>query len=179
MVESPIPLYKKSIPGMAVYMSLTPKQHVFVQGILSGLNQSDAYREAYDVDGMLPATIHNEASKLMAGHEVTTSIEAGWDSQRGWTLARVVEEGERNLAGSREANQWASANGALQFLGKITGTVTEKPTLETVSITRVTIVLDSGVNLSLESNAATSLSEPSLEPSLEAGSEPSDTTASY
>jgi len=160
-------------------MSLTPKQHIFVQGILSGMNQSDAYREAYDVDGMAPATIHNEASKLMAGHEVTASIKAAWDTRRGWTLARVVEEGERNLAGSREAQQWASANGALAFLGKVTGTVTEKPVAESVSITRVTIVLDSGTSLSLESNAVTSLSEPSLEPSLEAGSEPSDTTASY
>jgi hypothetical protein len=153
-------------------MSLTPKQHVFVQGILSGMNQSDAYREAYDVDGMLPATIHNEAFKLMNSHEISTSIKEAWESKQGWTLARVVEEGERNLAGSREAQQWASANGALAFLGKVTGTVTERPVTESVSITRVTIVLDSGVNLSLESNAATSLSEPSLEPGLEAGIEP-------
>jgi hypothetical protein len=154
-------------------MSLTPKQHIFVQGILSGMNQSDAYREAYDVDGMAPATIHNEASKLMAGHEVTTSIKAAWESKQGWTLARVVEEGERNLAGSREAQQWASANGALAFLGKVTGTVTEKPVAESVSITRVTIVLDSGVNLSLDANAAASLIEPSLEAGLETGIEPS------
>ena len=159
-------------------MSLTPKQHIFVQGILSGLNQSDAYREAYDVDGMAPATIHNEASKLMGSHEVTASIQAAWESKQGWTLARVVEEGERNLAGSREAQQWASANGALAFLGKITNTVTERPVADSVSITRVTIVLDAGTSLSLESNAVTSLSEPSLEPSLEAGIEPSDTTAS-
>jgi hypothetical protein len=143
-------------------MALTPKQHIFVQGILSGMNQSDAYREAYDVDDMLPATIHNEASKLMGSHEVTASIKAAWESKQGWTLARVVEEGERNLAGSREANQWASANGALQFLGKITGVVTEKPVADSVSITRVTIVLDSGSTLSLDANAATSLAEPSV-----------------
>ena len=148
-------------------MALTPKQHIFVQGILSGLNQSDAYREAYDVDGMAPATIHNEASKLMAGHEVTTSIQAAWESKQGWTLARVVAEGERNLAGSREAQQWASANGALQFLGKVTGVVSEKPVIDSVSITRVTIVLDSGTSLSLDSNAVTSLSEPSLEAGIE------------
>ena len=160
-------------------MSLTPKQHIFVQGILSGLNQSDAYREAYDVDGMLPATIHNEASKLMGSHEVTTSIEAGWDSQRGWTLARVVQEGERNLSGAQADHSWPAANGALAFLGKVTNVVSEKPVADSVSITRVTIVLDAGSNLSLESNASTSLSEPSLEAGLEAGSEPSDTTASY
>ena len=152
-------------------MSLTPKQHIFVQGILSGMNQSDAYREAYDVDGMLPATIHNEASKLMGSHEVTASIKAAWESKRGWTLARVVEEGERNLAGAQADHSWPAANGALAFLGKITGTVTEKPVIDSVSITRVTIVLDSGSTLSLESNSATSLSEPSLEASPEAGPE--------
>jgi hypothetical protein len=160
-------------------MSLTPKQHIFVQGILSGMNQSDAYREAYDVDGMLPATIHNEASKLMGNHEVTASIQEAWETKQGWTLARVVEEGERNLSGAQADHSWPAANGALAFLGKVTGTVTEKPVTESVSITRVTIVLDSGSTLSLDANAATSLSEPSLEAGLEAGSEPSDTTASY
>ena len=154
-------------------MSLTPKQHIFVQGILSGMNQSDAYREAYDVDGMAPATIHNEASKLMAGHEVTTSIKAAWESKQGWTLARVVEEGERNLSGAQADHSWPAANGALAFLGKVTNVVTEKPVADSVSITRVTIVLDSGTSLSLESNAATSLSEPSVNDftSLEPGSE--------
>ena len=160
-------------------MSLTPKQQIFVQGILSGMNQSDAYREAYDVDGMLPATIHNEASKLMGSHEVTTSIKEAWDTKRGWTLARVVEEGERNLQGAQADHSWPAANGALAFLGKITNVVTEKPVADSVSITRVTIVLDAGTSLSLDANVATSLSEPSPEANPEAGIEPSDTTASY
>ena len=169
-------------------MAITPKREKFISNILAGMNQTDAYKDAYDVSSdCLPATVYTAAYDLMNNPEIKGSIEAARDSQRGWTLARVVEEGERNLAGSREAQQWASANGALQFLGKITGTVSEKPVADSVSITRVTIVLDSGnatdpllgVNLSLESNAATSLSEPSLEAGLEAGSEPSDTTASY
>ena len=151
-------------------MSLTPKQHIFADGILAGLNQSDAYREAYNVDGMMPATIHNEASKLMASHEVTASIEASRQHRRGWTLARILEEADRNLKGAQEDRQWASANGALSFIGKSTNLVTERVTPETVSITRVTVVLDSGVN----PGTAASLSEPSvndftsLEPGLEA-----------
>ena len=165
-------------------MSLTPKQQTFADGILAGLNQTEAYKAAYDVSpDCLPSTVHNAAYALTQNAEIAASIEAARDTRRGWTLARVVEEGERNLAGSREANQWASANGALQFLGKITGVVTERPVTESVSITRVTIVLDSGSTLSLDANVAASLSEPglepSLEPSLEAGIEPSDTTASY
>ena len=151
-------------------MSLSPKQHIFADGILAGLNQSDAYREAYNVDGMMPATIHNEASKLMASHEVTASIEASRQHRRGWTLARILEEADRNLKGAQEDRQWASANGALSFIGKSTNLVTERVTPETVSITRVTVVLDSGVN----PGTAASLSEPSvndftsLEPGLEA-----------
>mgnify|MGYP000079498988 CR=1 FL=1 len=155
-------------------MAITPKREKFISNILAGMNQTDAYKDAYDVSSdCLPATVYTAAYDLMNNPEIKGSIEAARDSQRGWTLARVVEEGERNLVGSREANQWASANGALQFLGKITGVVSEKPVADSVSITRVTIVLDSGSNLSLESNAVTSLSEPSLEPSLEAGIEPS------
>ena len=152
-------------------MSLTPKQHVFCDGILSGLNQSDAYREAYDVDGMMPATIHNEAFKLMANPEIATSIEASRQHRRGWTLARILEEADRNLKGAQEDRQWAPANGALAFIGKATSLIQEKITPETVSITRVTVVLDSGV--------AASLVEPSVEASLEAGIEPDGTTASY
>jgi hypothetical protein len=156
-------------------MSLTPKQHIFCDGILSGLNQSDAYREAYQVDGMAPATIHNEASKLMASHEVTVSIEASRQHRRGWTLARILEEADRNLKGSQESGQWASANGALAFIGKASGTIVDKPTPDVVSITRVTVVLDSGVI----PGVVASLSEPSPESSLEPGIEPDGTTASY
>jgi hypothetical protein len=146
-------------------MSLTPKQHVFCDGILSGLNQSDAYREAYQVDGMAPATIHNEASKLMASHEVTASIEASRQHRRGWTLARILEEADRNLKGAQDDRQWPAANGSLAFIAKATNLVTERVTPETVSITRVTVVLDSG--------AAASLAEPSVNDftSLEPGSE--------
>ena len=150
-------------------MSLTPKQHIFIDGILSGLNQSDAYREAYDVDGMMPATIHNEAFKLMANPEIATSIEASRQHRRGWTLARILEEADRNLKGAQESGQWAPANGALAFIGKATSLIQEQPTPETVSITRVTVVLDSGVS----QGAAASLAEPSVNDftSLEPGSE--------
>ena len=161
-------------------MAITPKREKFISNILAGMNQTDAYKDAYDVSSdCLPATVYTAAYDLMNNPEIKGSIEAARDSQRGWTLARVVAEGERNLAGSQADHQWASANGALAFLGKVTGTVTERPKAETVSITRVTIVLDSGVSLSLDANAATSLSEPSPEAGPEAGIEPSDTTASY
>ena len=152
-------------------MSLTPKQHIFADGILAGLNQSDAYKAAYDVSpDCLPSTVHNAAYALTQNPEIAASIEASRQHRRGWTLARILEEADRNLKGAQEDRQWASANGALSFIGKSTNLVTERVTPETVSITRVTVVLDSGVN----PGTAASLSEPSvndftsLEPGLEA-----------
>ena len=159
-------------------MSLTPKQHIFCDGILSGLNQSEAYKAAYDVSpDCLPSTVHNAAYALTQNPEIAASIEASRQHRRGWTLARILEEADRNLKGAQESGQWAPANGALSFIGKATSLIQEKPTPEVVSITRVTLVLDSGVDLSLNSNVVASLAEPSLEPSLEAGIEPSGTTA--
>ena len=151
-------------------MSLTPKQHIFCDGILSGLNQSDAYKAAYDVSpDCLPSTVHNAAYALTQNTEIAASIEASRQYRRGWTLARILEEADRNLKGAQEDRQWAPANGALAFIGKATSLIQEKPTPDVVSITRVTIVLDAGVS----QGAAASLSEPSVNDftSLEPGSE--------
>jgi hypothetical protein len=157
-------------------MSLTPKQHIFCDGILSGLNQSDAYKAAYDVSpDCLPSTVHNAAYALTQNPEIAASIEASRQHRRGWTLARILEEADRNLKGAQEDHAWPAANGAIAFIGKASGTIVDRPTPEVVSITRVTVVLDSGVN----PGVVASLSEPSLEPSLEAGIEPDGTTASY
>ena len=57
-------------------MALTPKQEKFCQGIVSGLNQSDAYRAAYNCEGMQPETINNNAYKLTQDNDIATRIEA-------------------------------------------------------------------------------------------------------
>lgn len=53
---------------------LTEKQEKFVQGIISGLNQSDAYRAAYNAEKMSDASIWREASVLMSLPKVTERI---------------------------------------------------------------------------------------------------------
>ena len=53
---------------------LTPKQEVFVQGIIKGLSQADAYREAYNTSRMADKTIHEAASRLMADSKVSARI---------------------------------------------------------------------------------------------------------
>jgi NH3-dependent NAD+ synthetase len=47
------------------HVKLTAKQEAFAQGIADGLGQADAYRMAYDAEGMKDNTIYVRASELM------------------------------------------------------------------------------------------------------------------
>lgn len=51
---------------------LTPKQELFVQGIISGLSQRQAYRKAYKADKMTDKTVDETANKLLKNPKVTT-----------------------------------------------------------------------------------------------------------
>lgn len=53
---------------------LTAKQEAFAQGIADGLGQADAYRMAYDADGMKDESIYPQASKLMKNPKIATRI---------------------------------------------------------------------------------------------------------
>lgn len=48
-------------------MTLTPKQEAFAQAVAGGMNQSDAYRSAYNAGKMKDQVIQNKASLLMKG----------------------------------------------------------------------------------------------------------------
>jgi phage terminase small subunit len=53
---------------------LTPKQELFVQGIIKGLSQADAYREAYECKKMSDNAIYREASLLMDNPKVAQRL---------------------------------------------------------------------------------------------------------
>ena len=55
-------------------VKLTAKQEAFCQGIADGLGQADAYRMAYDADGMKDNTIYSKASVLMSDGKVTARV---------------------------------------------------------------------------------------------------------
>ena len=46
-------------------VKLTAKQEAFAQGIADGLGQGDAYRMAYNAEGMKDSTIYSKASIMM------------------------------------------------------------------------------------------------------------------
>lgn len=53
---------------------LTPKQEVFVQKIIEGNSQADAYRSAYSTKNMSDKTIWEAASRLMADSKVSARL---------------------------------------------------------------------------------------------------------
>ena len=53
---------------------LTAKQEAFVNCIIEGMTQADAYRSAYNTSRMTDKTIHESASKLMADPKISTRV---------------------------------------------------------------------------------------------------------
>lgn len=53
---------------------LTAKQEAFAQGIADGLGQADAYRMAYDAEGMKENSVYVNASKLMKNAKVAQRV---------------------------------------------------------------------------------------------------------
>ena len=56
-------------------MSLTTKQEIFVQRLLEGNTQAEAYRFAYNCENMKDKTIIEKASKLMAQGNIRARYE--------------------------------------------------------------------------------------------------------
>ena len=53
---------------------LTPKQEKFCQCVASGMNYTDAYREAYNAENMQPATINVKACELLKIGKVSVRL---------------------------------------------------------------------------------------------------------
>lgn len=56
-------------------MSLTPKQESFCQKYIETGNASEAYRQSYDAGKMLPKTVWEEASRLLADPKVSARVD--------------------------------------------------------------------------------------------------------
>ena len=53
---------------------LTAKQEAFAQAIADGMGQADAYRMAYDAEGMKDSTIYSKASVLMSDGKIAARV---------------------------------------------------------------------------------------------------------
>jgi hypothetical protein len=92
--ESPQKRKTKTRTSADPITGLTQKQEAFVQGVMRGLSLSDAYREAYVVDQMAPATIHTRACELLQDSKIRGRCEA---------IAAERERERRMLASSDAA----------------------------------------------------------------------------
>ena len=105
-------------------MALTPKQEKFCQGIVSGLNQSDAYRAAYSCDGMGDVTVNNEAYKTMQLPHIAARIEhlkKPIAERVGRTLQQHIERMAELAAKADSVEQYNAAIKAEENIGKVLG----------------------------------------------------------
>jgi hypothetical protein len=56
-------------------IKLTAKQEAFAQAIADGLGQADAYRVAYDAEGMADSTIYPKASRMLNEGKVRARVD--------------------------------------------------------------------------------------------------------
>jgi phage terminase small subunit len=86
---------------------LTPKQEAFCLGIVEGLTQADAYRRAYDAEGMKPQTVQSKACILMTDGKIRARI----DALRQPIVAKVQYGVEQAMAEAFEAYELAKEKG--------------------------------------------------------------------
>jgi hypothetical protein len=101
---------------------LTSKQHAFVQAILKGQNQSEAYRSAYSTANMSDAAVYTEAGRLFRHPLISQRITSGRKAQEGQALhtgASLRGHIERELFGLSTTGSEAGRIRSLELLGKL------------------------------------------------------------
>jgi phage terminase small subunit len=86
---------------------LTPKQEAFCQAICDGMNQSDAYRHAYNAANMKPETVNKKAYELINDGHVTARIQ----ELRGKLEAKQIWTREQSVKTAIRAIKMAINNG--------------------------------------------------------------------
>ena len=111
-------------------MALTPKQESFAQAIVTGVNQSDAYRAAYKVrPGTKAESVNVAASKLMSDAKVTQRVAELREpvaKKAQITLESHLDDLMRLRNMAVKAEQFGAAITAEVARGKAAGIVVEK-----------------------------------------------------
>lgn len=120
---------------------LTPKQEAFVQNIIQGMSQADAYRSAYPNQRMSDKTVWETASKLMSNPKVITRLKELRD-----------ELAKPSIMSAQERLEWLTelVNGmaitqdklrAIDIMNKMTGEYVQKVEADVKSETTINIEL--------------------------------------
>lgn len=73
---------------------MTPKRRKFVRLIIEGRNPSDAYRRAYNAEGMNERSIANEANRLIRDPDISLMISEGMEAAMEkaiWNRCKAIE----------------------------------------------------------------------------------------
>lgn len=105
---------------------LTPKQELFVQGIISGLSQRQAYRQAYKAEKMTDKTVDERASKLLKEYKVSTryrELLKEFSNMALWSREQAFNEYEwlKNKARSSIENDGIRQANSNAFLSALDG----------------------------------------------------------
>lgn len=76
---------------------LTYKQEQFIQGLLDGLSQIDAYKRAYNCENMSDSTISSNASRLFKNSKIIARYSRLLDAYSSQKLIQRTELSERML----------------------------------------------------------------------------------
>ena len=133
-------------------MGLTPKQEKFCQGIVKGLSQADAYRDAYDCENSSDEVIWNEASKLMKSREVSARVQelrAEVTQEIKYTKADCFRQLQEAFAVAAEQNNSQAMRAAADSCAKLLG-LNEETDGVNVSVTMMPTVKINGEELELD-----------------------------
>ena len=110
---------------------LTAKQEAFAQAVASGLNQSDAYRKAYNAEKMSDKQVWEEASKLFSNPKVAprvaelkAKLNARLEAKALWSREEAAEVLRKAISlglDSDSHGKLADAVKSVEVLNKMTG----------------------------------------------------------
>jgi hypothetical protein len=105
-------------------MALTPKQETFCQNVASGLNHTEAYRQAGYGGDSSPRTINSDAYGLANRPHIihrVAEIVAQRQGESAWTRDMVILRAARNADAAYNAKQFSASNGALSLIADVQG----------------------------------------------------------
>lgn len=121
---------------------LTPKQEAFVQKIIEGCSQADAYRFAYSAKSMSDNAIYREASLLMSNPKIAQRFSELRDQmakpsimtsqQRLEWLTKIVDNGEERTENKLKA---------IDIMNKMQGEYVQKVEAEVKNAVNISIEL--------------------------------------
>ena len=119
---------------------LTAKQEAFVQNIIQGMSQADAYRSAYNSKRMSDKTIHEAASRLMNDSKVTARLNELREQIANDTIMSAKRRAERLTEFANDGDPNVAMK-AIDLLNKMTGEYVQKVEAEVTNAVNINIEL--------------------------------------